>query len=231
MVALEEDGIPVSVPDDWVKALLTGLVDQRSTIREFSLSALNDIAPQVVGRDDVTRGIVTCLYDDFLSVRNRAVYVAGAFCGPELLAALLDSLHELQVSAPASDDADKSGLWHALFALDTVLDRTEVASAQLENVAQLLLTLIHSVSPSEIDIWKIGDSLGDHVKGPAAFRALELMSQHADDLVRRSAIHGLGHIGGSEAQAIIRKGLSGSSESVREEARRALSEMSSQESV
>lgn len=226
VLSIKEVGVPNSFLTVWTLELLKGLSNTDPEIRRQSLSALTDIAPRLSSNADVIRSLVRSLYDESQAVRNQAVYAAEAFANPQLMTALLDSLQTSAFHKPAVDDPDNSSLWHALFALDVIIGRSELTSAERHKMAQTLSRLVESFALSKIDIWKIGDSLGDHIKGQDAMTILKAMSTNSDARLRYSAIHGLGHLGGAEAVMVIERALRDPEVEIRDEAHRALAEMS-----
>jgi HEAT repeat protein len=193
------------------------------------LNALSDEAKYVAEDEDVLRSVVGSLYDDSVIVRGQAISAIANIASRPLLSLLTASLRDDRSSRPASDDTDQTRVWHALFALDQVIGRLDLSCAEQDETANqlfhTLLQVLQTPEPCSLDIWKIGDSLGEHVKGSQALCVLQEMFAHPNPVVRDSAVHGLGHLRGSEAIDLINLALKDPASEVREEAQRARAEM------
>ncbi|HEY2976317.1 MAG TPA: HEAT repeat domain-containing protein [Pyrinomonadaceae bacterium] len=215
---------------DWVNELLMALSDPDRAKRLQALGPLTDIAEYLKNNDDVIGALVRCLYDNSKAVRNQAVYAVERFASPQIIVALANSLTDRISHGAASDDPDKTILWHGAFALDQVIDRSSLNDNERDYVAErllrALLRVISEPDRSVLDIWKIGDSLGEHVKGKRALAILIEMFAHPSPSVRDSAVHGLGHLGGPEAVRLINLALGDPAAEVRDEARRAIDTLS-----
>jgi hypothetical protein len=166
------------------------------------LRALVDISNHPTVLNQVSRVIAECLYDDCKAVRDCAVNVAESFANREFVKALMDSLSDCNSHKPAANDADNTTIWHTAFALDLLVDRLELTTNAMkssEKLYAILPAVLSRSNPSDLDIWKIGDSLGDHIKGSRSLAILTQMLKHPDPKVRDSAVHGLGHLGGPES--------------------------------
>lgn len=226
LLSLEEENLSASLLTQWTDELLKSLTDADPEIRCQGLSALADLAPYVRERADVIDGVVRCLYDESGEVRSHAISAASIFSSRTLLNALTNSLISGDSHRTISDDPDECRLWHALFALDGVVEKLDLTSEERSVAAQrvfdALSIMISEPSAPSLDIWKAGESLGEFIKGDAAFNILEKMMTHGDPQVRDSAVHGLSHLGGVKAVELIKNALSDPAEEVRDEARKAL---------
>lgn len=211
---------------DWINELLKALSDRAPDKRLQGLIPLNDMAKYLKNNADVISGVVRCLYDNSKAVRDQALYAAEGFASRQLVVALAISLTDFISHGPAVDDPDQTSVWHGVFALDRVIDSLPLNDHERDDVAeklfQALLKLIDMPDRSELDIWKIGDSLGEHVKGKRALAILAEMLAHPNPVVRDSAVHGLGHLGGPEAVKLVYLALSDPVAEVRDEASRAI---------
>jgi HEAT repeat protein len=211
---------------DWINELLKALSDPDPEMRLQALTPLTDMAKYLKKNDDVISALVRCLYDNSKAVRDQAVYAAEGFASRQLVVALASSLTDLVSHGPASDDPDKTTVWHGAFALDRVINRSHLNDYERDDVAEKLLRALLKVisrrDASGLDIWKIGDSLGEHVKGKRALAMLTEMFAHPNPVVRDSAVHGLGHLGGPEAVRLVNLALSDPAAEVRDEATRAI---------
>lgn len=226
VLSIEEENLSETLFRQWTDELLRALTNSNPEIRCQGLSALADVAPYVSDRAEVMGSLVQCLYDESENVRSRAIYTVFSFNDHRLLVAIADSLNSNDSRKPVSDDPDRCRLWHALFALDGVIDKSDLTSEEENMIAarvfNALSSLLNEPFASDFDIWKVGDSLGEHIKGKAALNVLEEMVTHADPRVRDSAVHGLSHLGGAKAVALIKRSLADPIAEVREEARKAL---------
>lgn len=220
-----EENLSEQAFSDWTNELLRALSNHDPEKRLQALTALRDMAKHLKGREAVISGLVRCLYDNSKAVRDQAVYTTEWFADVLLVKALANSFSDHISRGPASDDPDKTTIWHAAFALDLVIDGLGLSDFERDDIAEKLLqTLLRVVSgpdASSLDIWKIGDSIGEHIKGKRALAILTEMFAHSNPVVRDSAIHGLGHLRGSEAMALITLALSDPDAEVREEAQNA----------
>lgn len=215
----------------WIQELLEALKNKDPDLRCQALEALSDLAEYVAEDGNVLSSVVQSLYDDSARVRGHAISAVGHFASRRLLWLLLASLIDQASYHPAADDPDKTLVWHALFALDEVVNRLGLDSDEqnksANHLSQSLSKILQTPDPPTLDIWKVGDSLGEHIKGKEALRILKEMFAHPNPMVRDSAVHGLGHLRGSEALELINLALEDPAAEVREEARRACAEMES----
>jgi HEAT repeat protein len=206
--------------------LLRSLADEDPDIRLQGLSALTDLASDVRERAEIIDCVVSSLYDESGAVRSQAIYVASIFANRPLLDALAESLISNDSRKTVSDDSDDCSLWHALFALDRLVEKIAITSEErdriAERVVEALYIIINEASTSALDIWKVGETLGEFIKGSVAFDALKKMMTHEDARVRDSAVHGLSHLGGADALELIKDALCDPSAEVSDEARKAI---------
>lgn len=233
LLSMTEEDLSEAIFRGWIDELLKAVRDADAETRRQALSALNDLARHIADDADVLSNLVRSLYDESQDVRGQAIYAVGGFASRQLVFLLVDSLVDSNLHNFASDDQDRRSLWHALYALDEVVDRLDLSADQRDEIAekvfQALLEILKGPEPSSLDIWKVGDSLGEHIKGQSALSILKEMFAHPNPLVRDSAVHGLGHLGGDEAVKLINLALRDPEPEVREEAQRALAEISAQQ--
>src|SRR6266498_1414013 len=222
-LVLQENDLPT-----WRDELLKALSNELPQIRSQALSALTDTATHLSNDLAVSHAVAQSLYDDSEHVRAKAIYASSNFATRQLLSEIMDSLLDPESYRSASDDPDRRYVWHSLFALDQVVDRLALNAQERDmssaRIDQVLSKLLEKPDRSKLDIWKVGDSLGEHVKGSQALGTLQKMFKNPDAVVRDSSVHGLGHIDGDHALRLIRAALSDADSEVREEARRALAE-------
>lgn len=233
VLSMKEEDLSEAALKDWINELSKALRHMHPEIRSQALSALHDFAKYIGDDADVISNLVRSLYDELQDVRGQAVYAVCGFASRQLLFLLVDSLVDSNLYKPTSDDPDKRSLWHALFALDEVVDRLDLSANERDEIAgkifQALLGILQRPEPSSLDIWKVGDSLGEHIKGQSALSILRNMFVHPNPLVRDSAVHGLGHLRGDEAIKLINLALCDREPEVRQEAQRALAEISAKQ--
>ncbi|MGI8567429.1 MAG: HEAT repeat domain-containing protein [Pyrinomonadaceae bacterium] len=226
LLTMEDENLSDSLLRQWTNELLNSITDTDPEVRCQGLSALANIAPYVRERADVIDSLVRCLYDESEAVRSQAISAASVFSNRRLLVALTKSLVSNNSHNPMSGDPDERRLWHALFALDSMVERLDLTLEERSGVAQrvfdALLLIISEPFASDLDIWKIGESLGEFIKGSVALINLKKMMAHTDPRVRDSAVHGLSHLGGVEATELIKHALCDPATEVREEAQKAL---------
>lgn len=220
-----EENLSDQVFSGWTNELSRALSNPDPEKRVQALRALGDMARHLKSNEAVVDGIVRCLYDNAKAVRDLSVYTTEGFASIQMVKALAHSFTAHFSQGPASDDPDRTTVWHAAFALDLIIDRLGLSDCERDDLAEKLLqTLLRVLSgpdASSLDIWKIGDSLGEHIKGKRALAILTEMFANSNPVVRDSAIHGLGHLRGSEAMALITLALSDPDAKVREEAQNA----------
>jgi HEAT repeat protein len=231
MASMWEEDFAAATFRAWLDELLEALKHKDPGIRRQTLDALWDVAKYVAEDANVLSSVVRSLYDDSESVRGQAISTIDNCASRPLLSLLTASLRDDGSYHPAADDPDQTCVWHALFALDQVVGRLDLGCDERDETAnqlfQALLKVLQTPEPSSLDIWKVGDSLGEHVKGNQALWILQEMFAHANPVVRDSAVHGLGHLRGSEAIELINLALKDPAAEVREEAQRARAEIES----
>lgn len=222
----EEAGLLRTLYMKWADELLKALIEADPHLRCQGLSALADIAPYVSDREDIIVGLIRGLYDKSELVRSRAISTVRRFSNRSLLLTLIDSITSVDYMGLMFDDPQEGRLWTPLFALDEVVDTVNLTSEEQSKIAGTMLDALNITLnepyTSDLDIWKIGDTLGEHIKGDPALGVLKKMIAHRDPRVRISAVHGLSHLGGKEAAVLIKQALSDPAAMVREEAKKGL---------
>ena len=226
MLEMEDERLCDRALEAWTDELRNSLTNADPEIRRQALSALSDLASELLEDVDVVEGFVRCLYDESESVRSQAISAIFRFRGRPAVEAISNSFSNVIYHQPVINDPDSCRFWHALFALDEAIDVTNLTSTEQAVVAQKVfeaLNLILGGDPvSGMDIWKVGDSLGEHVKGETALEVLQRMARHHEPVVRTSALHGLSHLSGEKARVVVEHALSDPAAEVVAEARKAL---------
>jgi len=217
----------------WRDELINALKHNNPAIRSQALSAFADVATYLTDDHDIRNALVRALYDESEDIRGKAIYASSCIANEQLLWKIMNSLSNPASYRPSADDADRRCVWHALFAMDDIIDRISLSADEMKQLAQQMLEVLKNLlempTHSNLDIWKVGDSLGEHIRGTHALTVLKQMFDHLDPVVRDSAVHGLGHLGGHEALQLLTLALSDSDFDVRDEAHRAIAEINGHE--
>jgi HEAT repeat protein len=231
MASMWREDLTAATFEAWIGELLEALRAKDPGNRCQALEALSDAAKYVVEDGNVLSSVVLCLYDDSEAVRGQAISTISKLASRSLLLLLTASLGNERSYRLRADDCDQARVWHALFALDQLVGRLDLDCDELaeiaNNLSEVLLQVLQTPEPSSLDIWKIGDSLGEHIKGKQALYILQDMFGHPNPVVRDSAVHGLGHLRGSKAIELINLALKDPAAEVREEAQRVRAEIES----
>lgn len=204
-----EDALTICLTDDeprmdressdlWRAAFLQALRHPSTEIREAAANAWGfglrheDFDPQIL------QSLLEALLDEAEGVRfasGQLIQQAGSAALPYLLRGLADSRYH----APHHNRQDRcSSVWDILFAIDAILSRFEISrdnyKACVEAVADFLKDRSADDGLDRLDIWKAGDTLGEHIGGAEGLQKLTALVTHPDPRVRASVAHGLSHI-------------------------------------
>jgi hypothetical protein len=227
-VCLTEDAAEMDqgVAHLWTRAFLEALRDERPEVREAAADSLS----LGLQKDGFTPDIMAALFE-----RLRDQVQAVRFCCAHLLArageaALPYIFGALTIrnskTGETSIGSNESGIWESLSVIDGVLSDADVGAdtraACAGIVGQFLSARNARDGADSMDIWKAGDTLGEHIGGDAALRQLLGLLEHSDPRVRTSVAHGLSHIDDSQASRALGILSRDPDESVRTEALRYL---------
>jgi hypothetical protein len=187
----------------WTQAFLRALTSPNSEIREASANAWGLGLRRGSFSESILQSLSETLLDEAQGVRFAAGHLLRQ-AGPAALPYLLRALADTRYHTPHQNREDRcSSVWDVLFAIDGILRECEVGPEDTHNCAQAVADFLARRSVHDgldrLDIWKGGDTLGEHIGGTEGLRKLTSLITHTDPRVRASVAHGLSHIGGPEA--------------------------------
>lgn len=205
----------------WTSAILAALRDHRVDIRVSAARVIHSAADKNTD-ERIVSALVKGLADDSEDVRfacGEALQSTGTQALPHLLEALSDEAYQ----RPHHNREDRcSSVWDILFTVDGMLGTHHPDEKDRKRCIDAIGRFLkHRTAEDELDpldIWKAGDTLGEHIGGKDALEVLCGLADHPDARVRKSVVHGLSHIDEPGAGRQLRRFSDDPVESVRIEA-------------
>jgi len=206
----------------WTDAILEAMKDDSPEIRARAAGALGFGLSGEQFTPSINSALMTGLADASVEVRfesGQTLQQSGRQAIPYLTTALLDERYQ----RPHANPNDRcSSVWDILFTLDGILGRQDTTPGDRDASACAVGGFLETRFPDDgldcMDVWKAGDTLGEHIGGREALATLSALIDHPDPRVRASVAHGLSHLKEPEARERLHLLLHDGDEGVRNEA-------------